>query len=156
MRCGVPWRSKHLPARPLSLCLQFVEVLLGAKLGLVREQLLHHLSAAPAAGGALASAWHLLPAYSVMVAASVAAAGASTLLVLALAPAAAGSGIPEVIGYLNGVMVPNLLAVPTLLVKLASSCLLMLSGLSVGMEGPLIHIGAAVGAAISKGAWAPG
>eukprot|EP00775_Hariotina_reticulata_P013141 gene13141-13271_t len=100
--------------------------------------------------------WQVLPAWLFMVAFSVAAAGLSTLLVVTVAPAAAGSGIPEVMAYLNGCAMPHLLATPTVLVKFAGSCLLMLAGLPLGMEGPLIHIGAATGAAISKGSWIPG
>ena len=39
----------------------------------------------------------------------------------------------------------------TLGVKFLSCCLAVASGLPVGPEGPMVHIGAAVGAALSQG-----
>ena len=41
--------------------------------------------------------------------------------------------------------------VRTLGVKFLSCCLAVASGLPVGPEGPMVHIGAAVGAALSQG-----
>mmetsp|Transcript_13128 Transcript_13128/g.35103 ORF Transcript_13128/g.35103 Transcript_13128/m.35103 type:complete len:785 (-) Transcript_13128:79-2433(-) len=75
----------------------------------------------------------------------------SSALVVGWAPQAAGSGIPEVMAYLNGVLINKLFNVRTLLVKFASCALAVGAGLPVGPEGPLIHIGAAMGSAISQG-----
>ena len=44
---------------------------------------------------------------------------AATALCAYVAPAAAGSGIPEVKAYLNGVDAPSILAPPTLFVKVS-------------------------------------
>jgi chloride channel 7 len=76
---------------------------------------------------------------------------ASSALVVGVAPAAVGSGVPEVMAYLNGVLMPRVFNVYTMMVKFASCALAVASGLPVGPEGPMIHIGAALGAAISQG-----
>jgi chloride channel 7 len=54
------------------------------------------------------------------------------------APTAAGSGIPEVKAYLNGINVRDVLSVKTLLVKLFGVSLSFSGGLSIGKEGPLV------------------
>ena len=79
---------------------------------------------------------------------------AATCCVL-LAPAARSSGIPGLLAYLNGAIAPkarnvlgNLvgpLDVYTLLAKFCSTILAVASGLFVGPEGPLIHMGAMLG-----------
>lgn len=90
-------------------------------------------------------------------------------------PVAAGSGIPEIKVYLNGVKLPRVVRLKTLFTK-ACPCLccsksgplalltrrpaarqmvgVTLSvggGLPVGKEGPMIHSGAVVGAGVSQG-----
>lgn len=75
----------------------------------------------------------------------------SSYLVVFKAPEANGSGIPEVMAYLNGCMVPKVFNIFTVIVKFFSCGLAVASGLPVGPEGPLIHIGAALGAALSQG-----
>ncbi|KAF8068428.1 clcD [Scenedesmus sp. PABB004] len=77
-------------------------------------------------------------------------AGSSALVVRA-APAAVSSGVPEVMAYLNGVLLPKVFNIFTVAVKFASCALAVASGLPVGPEGPMIHIGAALGAALSQG-----
>ncbi|KAL7454056.1 hypothetical protein ACHAWC_007011, partial [Mediolabrus comicus] len=78
-------------------------------------------------------------------------ATASSLMCIAYVPAAAGSGIPEVKAYLNGVRSMQKLAHwPLFLVKIFGTILSVSSGLSLGQEGPLIHIGAIVGASCTK------
>ncbi|GIL93645.1 hypothetical protein Vretifemale_21040, partial [Volvox reticuliferus] len=76
---------------------------------------------------------------------------ASSMAVIGWAPEAQGSGVPEVMAYLNGCMLPKLFNVATLVVKFLSCGLVVASGLPVGPEGPLLHIGAAIGAALSQG-----
>lgn len=96
----------------------------------------------------------------------------SSYLIVYVEPAAGGSGIPEVMGYLNGVHLPKVLNVRTMVVKVGrdwdcrathraltrarpeqvcSTLLSVASGLPVGGEGPMIHIGASVGAGVSQG-----
>jgi hypothetical protein len=76
---------------------------------------------------------------------------AAAALVVGWAPAASGSGVPEVMAYLNGILLPRVFNVYTIVGKFVSCGLAVASGLPVGPEGPMIHIGAALGAAISQG-----
>ena len=68
-----------------------------------------------------------------------------------LAPEAASSGIPEVMGYLNGVHISGLLRLRTLLVKVFGTFCAVCSGFAVGPEGPLVHTGAIVGSGVTRG-----
>jgi len=63
-------------------------------------------------------------------------------LTVYIAPGAAGSGIPELIGCLNGVKYPKLLAKRVLVVKVIGVILAVSGTLCLGKEGPLAHIGA--------------
>jgi chloride channel 7 len=64
-------------------------------------------------------------------------------------PEAVGSGIPEVKAYLNGVRVKKFNNPSLLLVKMVGSVLSVGSSMAVGMEGPLVMIGAYAGAALA-------
>ncbi|ESL09902.1 chloride channel protein [Trypanosoma rangeli SC58] len=66
-------------------------------------------------------------------------------------PAAAGGGIPDVIAYLNGVHVPKAMKLRTFLAKSISCMCAVAGGLPVGLEAPLIHLGAIVGAGVTQG-----
>jgi chloride channel 7 len=57
-------------------------------------------------------------------------------------PGANGSGVAELIAYMNGVNYPNVFSVPTLVTKIVGVWLAVCGGLCVGKEGPLAHIGA--------------
>ena len=72
-------------------------------------------------------------------------------LVVYIEPAAASSGVPEVIAYLNGVHVKQIFNIRTGVVKLFSTVCSVGSGLPVGQEGPMVHMGAIVGAGITQG-----
>lgn len=65
-------------------------------------------------------------------------------------PAASGSGVPELIGFLNGTAVRNMFDVGTLVTKFLSCVTTVGSGLPVGEEGPMISIGASLGANVSQ------
>lgn len=68
-----------------------------------------------------------------------------------IAPAAAGSGIPEVKAYLNGVDAPSILAPSTLFVKIFGSVLGVSAGFVVGKEGPMVHTGACIANLLGQG-----
>ena len=63
-------------------------------------------------------------------------------------PGAAGSGVAELIGYLNGVDYKDFLGVKTLITKIFGVILAVNARLCVGKEGPLAHIGANLGAMV--------
>eukprot|EP00934_Nitzschia_sp_Nitz4_P004113 Nitzschia sp. Nitz4//scaffold475_size5561//117//2954//NITZ4_009215-RA/size5561-processed-gene-0.5-mRNA-1//-1//CDS//3329552711//4103//frame0 len=71
-------------------------------------------------------------------------------LCIAWAPEGTGSGIPQVQAYLNGVRVKKFSQYTLFGVKILGTILSVSSSLAVGMEGPLIHIGAIVGASVTK------
>ena len=57
-------------------------------------------------------------------------------------PGANGSGVAEMIGYMNGVNYPKFMRIDTLLTKILGVVLAVSSRLCIGKEGPLAHIGA--------------
>lgn len=68
------------------------------------------------------------------------------MLTVHVGPGAQGSGVPEVMGMMNGVQFPKALDVATLIVKIVAVEFAVLGNLAVGKEGPLVHIGSIVGA----------
>ncbi|XP_059203824.1 H(+)/Cl(-) exchange transporter 7 isoform X4 [Centropristis striata] len=73
------------------------------------------------------------------------------IIVAFFEPIAAGSGIPQIKCYLNGVKVPRVVRLKTLMVKVAGVICSVVGGLAVGKEGPMIHSGAVVAAGVSQG-----
>jgi len=67
-------------------------------------------------------------------------AAASAVLVFRFAPAAAGSGIPEVKTILNGFVLSDAVSGRTLCVKGPGLCLSVAAGMALGKEGPLVHV----------------
>lgn len=78
-------------------------------------------------------------------------AAAAAGLCAFIAPAAAGSGIPEVKAYLNGVDAYSILAPSTLFVKIFGSILGVSAGFVVGKEGPMVHTGACIANLLGQG-----
>ncbi|KAM7263750.1 hypothetical protein ACFE04_001433 [Oxalis oulophora] len=74
----------------------------------------------------------------------------SAMLTAFIAPTAAGSGIPEVKSYLNGVDAPNIFSFKTLLVKIVGNIFAVSSSLLVGKAGPLVHTGAIVASLLAQ------
>ena len=77
--------------------------------------------------------------------------GTSVALVLcgyvctSLEPHAAGSGLPQMIAYLNGVKLRGFTSSKVLLAKLLGTACAVAAGLFCGPEGPIIHMGGCVG-----------
>ena len=68
----------------------------------------------------------------------------SATLVLYVSPVAAGSGIPNMYAYLNGVEMPEFLNIRVALAKVPGSILAVAGGLCIGKEGPMLHVGSIV------------
>jgi len=64
-------------------------------------------------------------------------------------PEAVGSGIPEVKAYLNGIRVKKFNNPTLIIIKIVGSVLSVGSSMAVGMEGPLVMIGACAGASLA-------
>jgi H+/Cl- antiporter ClcA len=83
-------------------------------------------------------------AYAIWVVFSLICAGIAGALTIYLAPKATGSGIPELMGILNGVEIKDFISYKVLAVKCLGVCLAVAATLCIGKEGPLAHIGAMI------------
>ncbi|KGN56276.1 chloride channel protein CLC-c [Cucumis sativus] len=90
-------------------------------------------------------------AFVVYVGSNSALAIAAAILCAYIAPAAAGSGIPEVKAYLNGIDAYSILAPSTLFVKIFGSIFAVAGGFVVGKEGPMVHTGACIASLLGQG-----
>ncbi|KAG9130835.1 hypothetical protein Leryth_016979 [Lithospermum erythrorhizon] len=75
----------------------------------------------------------------------------SVYIITHFAPAAAGSGIPEIKGYLNGIDTHGILLFRTLVGKIFGSIGSVGGGLALGKEGPLVHTGACIASLLGQG-----
>ncbi|CAG5897560.1 unnamed protein product [Menidia menidia] len=117
-----------------------VEQLAGIKYQVIKENIVKFTEV----GGLSISLilWAVLNSSFVMVGA---------IMVAFFEPIAAGSGIPQIKCYLNGVKIPRVVRLKTLLVKVCGVICSVVGGLAVGKEGPMIHSGAVVAAGVSQG-----
>ncbi|XP_047081718.1 chloride channel protein CLC-c-like [Lolium rigidum] len=90
-------------------------------------------------------------AFFVYAGSSLVLAASAAALCAYVAPAAAGSGIPEVKAYLNGVDAYSILAPSTLFVKIFGSILGVSAGFILGKEGPMVHTGACIANLLGQG-----
>ncbi|EDV27121.1 uncharacterized protein TRIADDRAFT_54756 [Trichoplax adhaerens] len=74
----------------------------------------------------------------------------SASLVVFFRPSAGGSGMPELIGFLNGSRIRKVFSFKTMIIKFLSCVCAVGSGLPIGPEGPMIHLGGLVGAGLSQ------
>ncbi|XP_043725309.1 chloride channel protein CLC-d-like isoform X3 [Telopea speciosissima] len=74
----------------------------------------------------------------------------SVFIITQFAPAAAGSGIPEIKGYLNGIDTHGILLFRTLIGKILGSIGSVGGGLALGKEGPLVHTGACIASLLGQ------
>lgn len=77
-----------------------------------------------------------------------AAMGSATVLLGS--SGASGSGIPELVAFLNGVEVPHFLTMKTFFMKIIGATLTVAASLPVGYQGVLLHIGGMLAYLLSK------
>lgn len=94
------------------------------------------------------STW-TFPAWILYIAFSALLAAACAHLVRAFAPYAAGSGITEIKCILAGFIINGFLGFQTLVIKSLTLPLAIASGLSVGKEGPAVHVACCIGNVVS-------
>ncbi|KAL8208753.1 hypothetical protein R6Q57_008165 [Mikania cordata] len=90
-----------------------------------------------------------LAAFLIFAAANLGLTVFACLITTLIAPEAAGSGIPEIKAYLNGVDAPAIFSFRTLLVKIVGSIAAVSSSLNVGKAGPMVHTAACIAAALT-------
>lgn len=90
-----------------------------------------------------------VPSWCAYVAFSALLAFTSAALVRHYAPTAAGSGISEIKCVIAGFNIPNFLSNWTLVIKSLGLPLAIASGLSVGKEGPAVHVACCMGTAVT-------
>ncbi|XP_047213764.1 H(+)/Cl(-) exchange transporter 7-like [Girardinichthys multiradiatus] len=117
-----------------------VEQLAGIKYKVIKENVVKFTEA----GGLSISLilWAVLNSSFVMLGA---------VMVAFFEPIAAGSGIPQIKCYLNGIKIPRVVRLKTLVIKVCGVICSVVGGLAVGKEGPMIHSGAVVAAGVSQG-----
>jgi chloride channel 7 len=71
-------------------------------------------------------------------------------LMVWLEPVSAGSGIPEVKCFLNGIDLPRVGAPKTLLAKVAGAVGSVAAGFPVGKERPMVHSGSVIAASVAR------
>ena len=65
-------------------------------------------------------------------------------------PLAGGSGVPELMCYLNGVKIPHIIQMVPVLAKGFGLVFSIAAGFFVGPEGPLLYMGAVIGSGVSQ------
>ena len=142
--------AKWLVTAVIGVCTAMVAIFIdfGVKrLERIRLDLLTDTYADEQAGTALFRGQALLS----YIACSCAYVAIASFLVAYVEPVAGGSGIPEIKTLLNGINVPRAVRFKTLVAKSCGVLFSVAGGLPCGKEGPMIHAGAILAAAISQG-----
>ncbi|KAL3077932.1 hypothetical protein niasHS_013461 [Heterodera schachtii] len=116
------------------------------KFHLIINNLIH--SCEEGSVGSSGCTWTILWVWALYNCALVAVA---SFLVIVVSPVAIGSGIPQIKCFLNGIQIPGVVRLKTLLAKAVGVACSVGGGLAAGKEGPMIHSGAVVAAGISQG-----
>ncbi|CAD5124730.1 DgyrCDS13000 [Dimorphilus gyrociliatus] len=74
----------------------------------------------------------------------------SSILVVFVHPPAGGSGVPETITFLNGIVIHQTLSLRNFIVKFASVVFAVSSGLPSSIQGPIISLGGIVGSGVGQ------
>ncbi|KAL0922287.1 hypothetical protein M5K25_006260 [Dendrobium thyrsiflorum] len=90
-------------------------------------------------------------AFGVFVASNLVLTMFAAIITAFIAPEAAGSGIPEVKAYLNGIDAPDIFSFRTLVVKIAGCITAVSSSLHVGKAGPMLHTTACIASLLGQG-----
>ncbi|KAI8452253.1 chloride channel [Phakopsora pachyrhizi] len=88
--------------------------------------------------------------YLIFILVSVGFAGSAAVLVKSLAPPAFHTGIPEIKVILSGYVFENYLSGSVLVIKAVGLALAVGSGLSLGKEGPLVHVACCAASLITR------
>jgi chloride channel 7 len=108
-------------------------------------------SVSPADGStSSSSSWLLGSAFLVYLGYQTLFAAIASLFVW-IEPVSGGSGIPEIKCFLNGINLPRVVRIKTLLCKVVGVTFSVAAGLPVGKEGPMVHSGSVVAAGVSQG-----
>ncbi|GAB6030892.1 hypothetical protein CHUAL_007724 [Chamberlinius hualienensis] len=75
----------------------------------------------------------------------------AAMITVYIEPVALGSGISPIKAYLNGIKIPRIVRLKTMVVKIVGVIMSVAGGLAVGKEGPMIHTGAVIAAGVSQG-----
>jgi chloride channel 7 len=92
---------------------------------------------------------YFFSAYLLYMILGIAFAVTALVLTIYVAPGAQGSGIPEIMAYLNGINYPGFISKRTLFIKSIGVAFAVSAGYKVGKEGPLAHIGANMGVLVT-------
>ena len=71
-------------------------------------------------------------------------AAVAVAIITYVSPEAAGSGIPQMKAIMTGVNLPHMLSFRTYLGKVFGMISMLCSGMSLGKEGPFVHIASCI------------
>ena len=95
--------------------------------------------------GYVVGAFYYIMNYLSFITLSAGYAALAAIYVKLIAPYAYGSGIPEIKTILSGYVIQGFLGKATLMVKTIGVILCVGAGMSLGMEGPIVHIACCIG-----------
>ncbi|XP_065220056.1 H(+)/Cl(-) exchange transporter 5 isoform X1 [Planococcus citri] len=100
-------------------------------------------------GSSRTGVWAYIVSYLFFIAFALCFAALAAGLVKIFAPYACGSGVPEIKTILSGFIIRGYLGKWTLIIKSVGIMLAVSAGLSLGKEGPMVHIASCIGNILS-------